>query len=159
MESLLLPSETVFRVYTLLVTLFRRCLSPSTFPICYKYDNIHTVPKNVDRCNPSNNCLISVISCFFWRFWNLSLKGRSSVTISSQFSILSTIWIPQKGVHWRSFGFLNWIFLILSHRIQWNLCHWLKYFESFPKCLHKSSIFKLYFSSFLFISILIFLSG
>ncbi|MPC38763.1 hypothetical protein E2C01_032277 [Portunus trituberculatus] len=42
---------------------FQHCLSTSTFPSCWKFAYIQTVPKKGDRSNPSNYRPIALISC------------------------------------------------------------------------------------------------
>ncbi len=46
-----------------LVKLFRLCLSTSTFPSCWKYAYVQPVPKKSYRSNPSNYCIIALLSC------------------------------------------------------------------------------------------------
>ena len=63
MESLLLALKTVFRAPSLLVKIFRLCLSTSTYFSCLKFGHIQPVSKTSDRSNPSNYCLKALISC------------------------------------------------------------------------------------------------
>ncbi len=46
-----------------LVKLFRLCLSTSTFPSCWKYAYLQSVPKQGDCSNPSNYRPIALLSC------------------------------------------------------------------------------------------------
>ena len=57
-----------------MVKLFRLCLSTFTYPFCWKFAHIQPVPKNGDRSNPSNYCLIALISCLSKAFESLLNK-------------------------------------------------------------------------------------
>ncbi len=70
-----------------LVILFRLCRSTSTFPSCWKYAFIQSVPKKGDRSNPSNYHPIALLSCLSTAF-ELILNRKIQKHLST-FDLLS----------------------------------------------------------------------
>ncbi len=70
-----------------LLKLFRLCQWTSTFPSCWKYASVQSVPKKGDRSNPSNYRHIALMSCLSNAFE--TILNRKFLKHLSFFNLLS----------------------------------------------------------------------